>query len=369
MGKRTPLHHVHAKSAQMGEFAGFDLPIAYEGILQEVLNTRRAASIFDVSHMGRFLVTGPDAAALLDFVTTAKISALDLKQGRYCLLCNDGGGVLEDAIVFRVYDKGFLLVGNAARREFDLLWLSSHRGGFDASLKDLSESSIMFAIQGPESQERLQGLCSGDLSGIRRFRGEWVEIFGEEAFLTRTGYTGEDGFEATFFRLEGAERVWDGLLSAGFKPAGLGARDVLRIEAGLPLYGKELNESVTPIDAGLSFAVSMEKDDFIGKEAIGATLRRGRRKFLVGIRMEERCVPREGYPLFVDGEMVGEITSGTFSPVLRAGIGLGYSSRRLEPGSPISIGVKGEFKVCRISKIPFYESKAHASRRPTQGEK
>lgn len=361
MGKRTPLYFIHAEAAHMGEFAGFELPIWYEGIVHEVLNTRKGASIFDVSHMGRFLIEGTESASLLDRMTTARISGLGLNQGKYCLLCNERGGILEDAIVFRVGENRFILVGNASRREFDLEWLTSHVGKFDASVKDFSDSSLMFALQGPESQERLQRACGEDLSKIRRFRGEWAKILGEEAFVTRTGYTGEDGFEAIFFSLDCAERVWKGLLGEGFKPAGLGARDVLRIEAGLPLYGKELNESVTPIDAGLFFAVSMEKVDFIGKEAIGEILREGRRKFLVGIRMEEGGVPREGYPLFLNGDRIGEITSGTFSPTIGAGIGLGYTSMRLEPGCAISVGVRGVLKACRISRIPFYEPKLHGT--------
>lgn len=368
MGKRTPLHCVHAKSAQMGEFAGFELPISYEGIIKEVLNTRKAASIFDVSHMGRFLVRGPGCADLLDRVTTAWASSLDLKQGKYCLLCNERGGVLEDAIVFRVGESSFLLVGNASRRDFDLGWLIAQREKFDADVEDLSDSSLMFALQGPDAQERLQGVCNEDLSKIRRFRGEWAKILGKEAFVTRTGYTGEDGFEATFFSLDGAEKIWDGLIRAGFKPAGLGARDVLRIEAGLPLYGKELSESVTPIDAGLGFAVSMEKGDFIGREAIVEILQSGRRKFLVGIRMEERGVPREGYPIFIDGEKAGEITSGTFSPTLGVGIGLGYSSRRLEVGSAAYVGVRGEPKMCKISRIPFYESSLRSKKANARGK-
>ncbi|MBC7127699.1 MAG: glycine cleavage system aminomethyltransferase GcvT [Candidatus Methanosuratincola petrocarbonis] len=367
MGKRTPLYSAHAKAAHMGEFAGFELPIWYEGIVQEVLNTRRDASIFDVSHMGRFLIEGPESASLLDWVTTARISDLGLRQGKYSLLCNEWGGVLEDAIVFRVGEESFILVGNASRREFDLEWLISRGSRFEASVKDLSDSSLMLALQGPKAQERLQRVCSEDLSKIRRFRGEWARILGEEAFLTRTGYTGEDGFEATFFCLEGAERIWEGLLGVGFKPAGLGARDVLRIEAGLPLYSKELNESVTPIDAGLFFAVSMEKGEFIGKGALGEALREGgRRKFLVGIRMEEGGVPREGYPLFLDGERIGEVTSGTFSPSLGAGIGLGYISKQLEPERAVSVGVRGVLKACRIARIPFYKPKALGAGASTQ---
>lgn len=368
MGKRTPLHCVHAKSAQMGEFAGFELPISYEGILKEVLNTRKAASVFDVSHMGRFLVRGPEGADLLDRVTTASILSLDLKQGKYCLLCNERGGVLEDAIVFRIGESGFLLVGNASRRDFDLRWLIAQRGKFNADVEDLSDSSLMFALQGPDSQERLQGVCNEDLSKIRRFRGEWAKILGKEAFVTRTGYTGEDGFEVTFFSLEGGEKIWEGFVRAGFKPAGLGARDVLRIEAGLPLYGKELSESVTPIDAGLDFAVSMEKGDFIGREALVEILQSGRRKFLVGIRMEERGVPREGYPIFVDGEKAGEITSGTFSPTLGVGIGLGYSSRRLEVGSAVYVRMREEPKRCKISRIPFYEASLRPKKANAMGK-
>lgn len=359
MVKRTPLYSVHSKAAHMGEFAGFELPIWYEGIVNEALNTRKDASIFDVSHMGRLIIEGPESASLLDWLATANISGLGLRQGKYCLLCNERGGVLEDAIVFRVGEERFILIGNASRRDFDLEWLIAHGSKFDVSVKDFSDSSLMLALQGPKAEERLQRVCSEDLSKIRRFRGEWARILGKEAFVTRTGYTGEDGFEAIFFSLEGAESIWNGLLGEGFRPAGLGARDVLRVEAGLPLYGKELNESVTPIDAGLFFAVSMEKGGFIGKEALAEALREGgRRKFLVGIRMEEGGVPREGYPLFLNGERIGEITSGTFSPTLSTGVGLGYISKQLEPGSAVSVGVRGALRACRIARIPFYGPKA-----------
>lgn len=367
MGKKIPLHSIHAQSAHMGEFAGFEMPIWYEGIIKEVLNTRERASVFDVSHMGRFIIEGEGGGAFLDYVTTARISGLGVNQGRYCLMCNEQGGVVDDAIVFRVGDEKFLFVGNASRREADLGWLRLNATKFGVRVSDASDSSLMLALQGPESERLLQEGCERELPSMRRFTGDTVNILGEEVFLTRTGYTGEDGFELISFNPAASERIWRGIVNLGFAPAGLGARDVLRIEAGLPLYGKELDESTDPFDAGLEFAVAMEKNDFLGKKALEEKISSGRRRFLVGIVMQEGGIPREGYPIIYDGREAGKITSGTFSPIVGAGIGMGYVGKGLEPDAQVLVGIRGRLKQGKISKLPFYDTRMYGYRRVRKG--
>lgn len=365
MANRTPLYPYHIDHATMGEFGGFEMPLWYGGIAQEVKAVRYSAGIFDVSHMGRTLFTGRDAGRFLDYLTTNDISGLQLMQARYTLLCNEEGGVVDDTIVVRTGEESFVAFWNASNRGKDMAWARRWMGGFDVEMEDCSDSSFMIALQGPLSQKILQPLCRFDLSLVKRNRGAWTTMEGLECCLTRTGYTGEDGFE--IFTLSGRDALplWNRLVEGGATPAGLGARDVLRIEAGLPLYGHELSDVISPVEAGLGFAVKPEKRDFIGKNAILAILRGPPKRRLTGLRMVGRGIPREGYPILRGGMEVGAVTSGTFSPTLGLPIALGFMEGEPRVGEEVSVRIRGSEHSAIVSKPPFYDQDRFGWRRTT----
>ena len=345
-------------------FAGFEMPLWYKGIIEEHMTVRNAVGIFDVTHMGRALITGPEAEAFLNYVTTNNVASLEPLNGHYSTMCNEGGGVKDDLVLFKLESEKFFMVYNAANREKDYGWLVQQARPFNVQIEDVSDRVAMFAVQGPKAEETLQGVFDKDLREIKRFGGDWIKIAATDIFISRTGYTGEDGFELNVWGIpvsdpERAMKVWDTLFEpgrgAGIEPCGLGARDTLRLEAGLCLYGNDLDEDITPLEAQLSFVVKFEKEDFIGKGALLKQKSEGIAKKRVGIRMVEWGIPRSHYEVWKRREKVGEVTSGTFSPLLKLGIAMAYVSvEHAAEGEAVEVKIRDKLVKGEIVKLPFY---------------
>lgn len=355
MEKKTPLYGRHtALGGDMVPFAGYLLPMQYPtGILAEHEAVRRAAGVFDVSHMGRAVVSGPGAQAALNAVLTNDFTGMAAGAARYALMLYEDGGAIDDLIVCRLSDTAFLLVLNAANTARDLLWLREHLPA-DAHLTDETDETAQLALQGPDSERLLAGLLSSGLLPARyyTFR-EHCRVAGADCLAARTGYTGEDGFEL-YLRAEDAPAVWDALLAAGAVPCGLGARDTLRLEAGMPLYGHELDEKTDPLTAGLGFAVKLGKPDFIGRAALLAMGAPARKR--VGLTVTGRGIIRGGEELFAQGVSIGRTTSGTFCPHLGVGCAMAYvDADRAVPGAAVEADVRGRRVPARLVALPFYK--------------
>ena len=364
--RQTPLHSEHqALGAWMVEFAGWRLPVQFSGIVEEHLATRSAAGLFDISHMGQVSVQGPQALALLQRLLTYDLSQMQLGQVIYSPMCQEQGGVLDDLMVIREDEDRYLLIVNAVNTDKDFRWIS--RWAEDSAVQPHSgqvqveqiKGRAMLALQGPESEGMLNPLADADLTALGHHRSCQTKIAGTPALVSRTGYTGEDGFEMI---MEGgsAPSVWRAILEAGkdrgLKPAGLGARDGLRQEMGYPLYGSELTEEITPLEAGLGWAVKFDKDDFIGREALLEQERSGTKRRLIGVRLGGRMIPRPGYQILAEKTPVGSITSGTFSPILKRGIGMGYvESQLLGDRKDVQVLIRGKPHSARIVEPPFIE--------------
>lgn len=350
--RRTPLYEEHKRlGARLVEFAGWEMPVQYGGIKAEHEAVRTRAGLFDVSHMGEISFRGPDAMRALQRLVTRDVSRLEVGRAGYCAVCLESGGTVDDVIVYR-RESGFLVVVNAANREKDLAHFRENTRGMDVEITDETDRWALIALQGPEAESILQNFVERDLSTLRRYRFWETEVGGRGAILARTGYTGEDGFEI-FIPPGDAPSLWRLLLEAGATPAGLGARDTLRLEAGMCLYGNELDEKTTPLEAGISFAVDLDKkEEFIGQDALRREMEEGLRKKLVGFELEGRGIARHGYPVVSGGEEVGVVTSGTMSPTLNRAIGLAYVPPDLEVGFEVLI--RGRPVRARIVPLPFY---------------
>lgn len=362
MGKRTVLHKVHSEEGHMVEFAGFDMPLFYKSISEEVMSVRERAGVFDVSHMGRVIFSGKGAGSFLDLITSNEISKLEINQARYALILNENGGIKDDIIVVRRGEDSFLVVWNAANRGKNLAWVEENSKSFDVEIKDISDKSFMLALQGPQAERILQQICDRKLDAVKRFRGTEGYVKAAKCLITRTGYTGEDGFELISEDTEMAEDIWRNLISLGASPAGLGARDVLRIEAGLPLYGHEINEDINPFEAGLEFAVKLQKEDFIGKPALERLKDNISRKRM-GIKMTGKGIPREGYKVYSDSKEVGFVTSGTYSPTINCGIAMAYLPVGVRVGDKVTIRIRGRDEEGVVSEFPFYDVERYGWRR------
>ncbi len=360
--RRTTLYSQHkALGAKMVPFADWEMPIQYTGIIEEHHAVRERAGIFDVSHMGRLDVSGPDAARLLRHVSTYDIARLSTGEGHYSLLCNEEGGILDDIYVFSVEDGCFIVVTNAANAEKDRDWIIEHTlAGLDVNVKDIQTVTAMIAIQGPEARERVASLSPAPLSEVKpRNCLDDIEIAGRRAFISRTGYTGEGGFEIVTMASDGPA-VWDALLNGGALACGLGARDTLRLEAALLLYGNDIDRTVDPFEAGLGWVVSLDDGaDFIGRQALLRAKERGPERSLVCLLTEENGIPRAGCAILHEDKQVGKVSSGGFSPSLRRGIAMGYvpSGLRTE-GTELTVDVRGKPLPMRIVKRPFYSRKS-----------
>ena len=364
-GKKTHLYNFHKLNAKMTLFAGFEMPLWYKGIIPEHLAVRNSVGIFDITHMGRAIITGPEAEKFLNYVSTNDVSKLTALSAQYSTLCNEKGGIKDDFVVSRLEKDMFLMVYNASNRAKDYEWLTLHAKYFDVKVEDVSDNIAMFAVQGPKAEETLRKISTEDLSQMGRFKCGWTKLAGIEVFLSRTGYTGEDGFEIFVWNSpvsspEKAVKVWNSILEAGkefnIQSCGLGGRDTLRLEAGMCLYGNDINEDTTPLEARISFVVKFNKENFIGKEALLKQKEEGLKRRRVGIKMLERGIPRKGYEIYKNGEKIGEVTSGTFSPLLEEGIGMGYVKiEYTNENEEVTVDIKGKRLKAEIIKLPFYQ--------------
>ena len=347
--KRTPLHAAHLKAgARMVPFGGWDMPVQYAGVKAEHAAVREKAGVFDVSHMGEFRLTGPDALAFLQSVTTNDVSKLKPGRAQYNWLPNETGGLVDDIYVYRVADEDFLLVVNASNIAKDWVHLSAHLAAAgNVILQDESAQTALLAVQGPQAESLLQGVTDVDLSSEKKNAYFAATVLGVPVWLARTGYTGEDGFEV-FCASEHAERLWDGLLALGIAPAGLGARDTLRLEAGFPLYGHEFSDSIHPLSSGYGWVV---KDKLhLGHEHI----RLPSPQKLIGLRLDKVPV-REGYPVKLDGVVVGHVTSGTSSPTLGYPIAAALVNAEAAQAEAFMVEVRGKDHPATRTEMPFYK--------------
>jgi len=355
--RRTPLYDIHRRlDARMMEFAGFDMPVHYTSILEEHRAVREAAGLFDVSHMGQIALTGAGVVAAGDRLLTRAVGPMRSGRVRYALLCNEAGGVVDDVTVYRLAEDALFLCVNAANVEKDYRWIVRHAGP-DASVRNTSEETGLLALQGPASAEILRPLCDRPIAKLARYAFDRVELAGCTALVSRTGYTGSDGFEL-YVGVGDLVRVFEAILAAGrpagLVPAGLGARDTLRLEAALPLYGHELDDATTPLEAGLDRFVELERGGFLGAEALARQRAAGLPRRLVGLALDDRGVPRAGYPVAHAGRVVGQVTSGAPSPTLGRGIALAWAPPELAaPGTPLEVRIRGRGARARVVETPF----------------
>ena len=372
--RRTQLYGIHLKTAKITAFAGFEMPLYYEDIAPEHLAVRNAVGIFDISHMGRVIVSGVDSEGFLNYVVTNDVSTLLPNSAQYSVMCTEKGGIVDDFVVYRLEKERFLVVFNASNRKKDYGWFVRNKTEFVVGLDDVSDDVAMFAVQGPKAEKTLQKISSEDLSRVGRFKCCSSQLAGVPVFLARTGYTGEDGFEAFIWNASIsnpslAVRVWEAILEAGkeyeITPCGLGARDTLRLEAGLCLYGNDIDETKTPLEAGLGFVVKLQKERFIGKEVLLKQKAEGSKWKRVGIVMLSQGIPRAGFEVYsMNGEKIGQLTSGTFSPLLRVGIGMGY----VEPSQSlkdtlVNVNIRGKMSKAKVSAFPLYDPEKYGYKR------
>lgn len=362
---QTPLSETHRRlGARLIDFGGWEMPVMYRGITEEHVHTRTAASIFDVSHMGRLFFSGRDAERLLARVCTRNIAKLAVGRSGYSHVCNESGGILDDVIISRYPDR-LLMVCNAGNRDKILLHLKQHANGMTVDIKDTTTSTTMIAVQGPATmtlfRQQLDRLPI-KIDELKRYGFVTGSYFGVQFSIFRSGYTGEDGVEAVMPNMAGV-LVWDKLTADGgderptVKPAGLGARDTLRLEAGMPLYGHELSEVIDPISAGCGWCVDLE-GDYIGADAIRKIHRDGPQRRLVGLTLEGRRIARQGAAVLSGDSTVGEVTSGTLSPTLGGSIAMAYVDSALaEPGRELSIDLRGARAAAQVTPLPFYKRK------------
>lgn len=341
----------------MVPFGGWEMPVQYEGILAEHHAVRTAAGLFDVSHMGRVELVGPEAIAFANYVTTNDAERLEPYHSQYSAACYENGGIVDDLLVYRCPDR-ILVVLNAGNRSKDLAWFQRHIERFRASLINVSDSSVLVALQGPKAAVILSRLTDAPVTSLAFQQFLEAQIADIPARVFRTGYTGEDGFELWYPESE-AVRLWDAIVEVGkadgLKLCGLGARDTLRLEAGLCLYGHEIDETTNPLEAGLGWITKLNKPDFIGKAALVELKDTGTLRKLVGFKMLERAIPRQGYTILCEGGPVGTCVSGTMSPTLGYGIGTGYLPEALKTaGTHLEIDIRGKHAAAEVVRLPFY---------------
>jgi aminomethyltransferase len=357
--KHTPLHDEHLSlDAKMVPFAGFSMPVQYPtGITAEHRAVREACGVFDVSHMGEFVIHGPEALDLIQHISVNDASRIEEGQAQYSAMCLDSGGVIDDLIIYRFPDR-WMLVVNAANLAKDWAWIDGHASSFDVSLEDVSDDTALIALQGPKAREVLRPLASLDVDDVAYYRFAEGEVAGAPAVISGTGYTGEDGFEL-YVGAEHASQVWRALLDAGrgvgLQPAGLGARDSLRLEVGYALYGNDLDEEHTTLESGLGWVTKLDKGSFVGRDALAAQKEAGVARRLVGLRVVGKGFPRPGYSIHSGGSSVGYVTSGTVSPTLGYGIALGYVPTELsKAGTKVEIDARGRALDAVVQRPPFY---------------
>ena len=359
--KKLALHDKHlALGGKMVPFAGFEMPVQYEGVNVEHETVRNDVGVFDVSHMGEFLLTGPEALDLIQKVTTNDASTLTIGRAQYSCMPNGKGGIVDDLIIYRIKEEQYLLVVNASNIEKDWDWISSHNN-FDVEMRNLSDDYSLLAIQGPKAVEAMQSLTSVDLSAIKYYHFEVGPFAGiEHVIISATGYTGSGGFEI-YCKNDEVAQVWDKVFEAGadfgIKPIGLAARDTLRLEMGFCLYGNDIDDTTSPLEAGLGWITKLAKDDFIDKDFLAKQKEEGVQRKLVAFEMVDRGIPRHDYEINdADGNVIGRVTSGTMSPSMKKAIGLGYVTLdHASVDSEIYINIRNKGVKAQVVKLPFYK--------------
>ena len=361
MAQRTPLYDRHvALGAGMVEFAGYDMPIQYSNMRDEHTAVRQRAGIFDLSHMGEVRIGGSDPVAAVQRLVTNDLDRVGEGRAQYTAMCNDEGGIIDDLIVYRGVDECWIVV-NASRRDVDVPWMRQHLAA-GATLSDVSDETALIAVQGPQAISVVAPLVDGvDVAGLRPFAFAWgATVAGvDHVVVSRTGYTGEDGVEL-YVSADGAGTVWDALLEAGravdMLPCGLGARDTLRLEAGLRLYGQDMDESVDPFSAGLGWVVKLDKSpQFIGADALRQVKKHGAPRRFAGLRMSGRAIARHGMPVLSGDDVVGEVTSGTYSFTLGCGIATASLRSDVATGAPLQVDIRGTRTAAEQVALPFYK--------------
>lgn len=378
MARKTQLHGIHSQSATMGEFAGFSMPLWYKGIAEEHMGVRNSVGFFDISHMSRFILKGRDATKLLSMILCGDLAKVDPGRAFYSLMCNERGGIIDDVVVMKRSPEEYVMVCNSSNREKDWSWIAGKvsQTGLELGLVDISEDTAMLAIQGPKAEDILQRTMKNPLRSLKRFSHIDGEIHGIGVTISRTGYTGEDGFEliikdAHLDRPQKAEKVWALILSEGktegMMPCGLGARDTLRLEAGFCLYGQDIDEDTTPLEANLNWVVSFGKGEFIGRDALLRQRETGFERLRVGLTAKGKGIPRTGCSILKDEKRIGRVTSGTYSPLLSKGIAMGYIPKSLSrEGEEVKIEVRGNLLDAIVTSPPFYDTSKYGWKRLKQ---
>ncbi len=356
--KKTPFYDIHVNlGARMVDFAGFSMPVQYESIIKEHEAVRNKAGVFDVSHMGEFMLEGKDVISFLQYVMINDLKLLEPTKGQYSCMCYENGTVVDDLVYYEEEPERFRMIVNAGNVEKDFQWLNEHIGSKDVKITNLSSERCRLAFQGPKSDEYLQPLVDVDLSSINRFYFAHTTLNGAPIFIARTGYTGERGFEISFDN-KYAEKIWNDLIKIGASPAGLGARDSLRLEATYSLYGHEISDSITPIEAGLFWLVKPKDGiDYLGKETLLKQKSEGTDRIIVGLNLLDRGIIREHYKIFKNDNEIGYVTSGGYSPTLKKTIGLGLVEKQYsEVGTEFEIEIRNKFLRGKIVATPFYRN-------------
>jgi aminomethyltransferase len=361
--KTTPLTETHQQlGAKMAEFAGYNMPISYTGIKDEHQAVRNQVGMFDVSHMGEFIIRGAQAPQLMQKLVASNVEKMKPGKAQYTCMTNEQGGIIDDFIHYKLDEETFMAIPNAANIQRDWEWMNQHNDFDDVEIINISDDTTLLAIQGPNAQKTLQPLTESDLSELKMFTFTRGQVAGvDNVIISATGYTGEPGFEIYFDNSE-AQKVWNKVLEAGkdhgLKPAGLGARDTLRLEVGLCLHGNDIDESTTTLEARLGWLTKLDTD-FIGRDALAKQKEEGITRKLMGFELQERGIPRKGYKIKdEEGSSIGEVTSGTQSPSLNKGIGMGYIQKDyIEPGTEIQIQIRKKSVPANVVKPPFYKKK------------
>lgn len=362
-----------SRGAKIIDFVGWKMPLWFTNITEEHLAVRNNLGIFDVSHMGRMLIEGVDATQFLNYVTTNNVETLKVNRMHYSTICNERGGIKDDIMLQKIEEEKYVLICNASNREKIYNWLIQKSKGYNVKIEDVTFDVPMLAVQGPYAEKTLNKIVDVDLSKVKFWRLTKCKIMGYDAIISNSGYTGENGFEMTFWRVPRTEisnfiKIYEEIVNAGrefgLKECGLGARDTLRLEAGLVLYGNDIDEDTTPLEAKLDYAVKMDKEKFIGKEALQKQLEEGLKKVRVGLIMIEKGIPRPHYEILCENERIGVITSGTYSPLLKVGIAMGYvKPQYAEVGREVEIVIRDKRVKAKIVEWPFYDESKYGRRR------
>ncbi|MHB2037543.1 MAG: glycine cleavage system aminomethyltransferase GcvT [Nitrososphaerales archaeon] len=373
MPKKSHLYNYHKEHGKITEFSGFEMPLWYTSIIDEHTAVRNSAGLFDVSHMGRVSISGKGVSDYLDHLLPTNCSKIRNGRAFYSVICNESGGIIDDVITNKSSEFDYSMVINAGNREKDLAWLKRIAQNYEVSLEDYSDSSALIALQGPLASELLQEVADSKLSELKRFSFIQSLVDGERCQISRTGYTGEDGFEITIYdtplnQPERALKIWTKLLALGsgkgVLPCGLGARDSLRLEAGMCLYGQDIDEKTTPIEASLESVVNLDERRFIGKEAIEAQIKNGVVRKRVAFSMLDAGIPRHGFDILFSGKSVGVVTSGTFSPVMKKGIGMAYVPSPISSiGQKLTVKIRDSERNSEVVPVPFYDTTKYGYKR------